>query len=83
MLLEACTRHPHGFREVAQAAIFLGELREGNRRRVTFDPTSQVLYAWVVHHAEILPAYGAGETVMERVRVAVRPALSVIVSVTL
>ena len=81
MLLESPARHAHGFLELACSTVLLGQLSEGDRRRVAFDPTSQVVDAWIVPHARIV-LLGYGTTVTVVVVLALRPSPSVIVSRT-
>ena len=64
----------------AQAAVFLGERREGDRRRVPLDPALQLLEARRIGHEEH-SAYGRIVTACGAL-VVVLPELSVTVSVT-
>jgi hypothetical protein len=83
----------HGFLRAARAAQFFGERGKSQRRRILVDPASEFLDAWAVRHGDsvvqrtaywvVACAYGpAVATSTGWLVVAVRPLLSVTVSVT-
>ena len=49
MAREAFAADPHGLLGLAGAAVLLRQLRKGNRRRVGFDPASQIVDTGVGH----------------------------------
>ena len=69
-----------GVAELSEAAILLGERREGYRRRVPLDPAPQFFQSGGVSHGPVT-CYGTIETAVAEL-VVVRPKLSVTVSVT-
>jgi hypothetical protein len=48
---EAGAADVHGFLELPGAPVFLGQLGEGNRRRVLLDPPSKIFQPLIDGHA--------------------------------
>lgn len=58
---ESCPANADGVLMAAGAPVFLGELREGKRRRVPLDPASQLLQPrWIGHPWECTSQPGGG-----------------------
>jgi len=68
-----------GFGRFAGAPQFLGEGREGERRRILLDPATQFLNAGALRHGDSLDH---GATISVCVELALDPLLSVTVSFT-
>jgi hypothetical protein len=77
----------YGFLLLSLAAVFLGELCEGDRRRILLDPASKLVDTWVVRQSTLRPMlsrhyfYGTS-TATACVAVAVEPLLSRTVNCT-
>src|SRR5437867_2208065 len=58
----------HGFLMLARAAAFLGELGEGDRRRVLLDPTSEVFNARILRQLIEPAVYASWNSTAPRCR---------------
>lgn len=77
MVSQACPTNPNGIVGGTRPPAFFGELRKSDRRRIRLDPASQFENPWTIGGHDF--DYGTTVTCFEIV--AVRPALSVTVSV--
>ena len=54
---QAGTADVYGLLKLAGAAVFLGQLREGNRRRVLLDPSSKIFQSLIGCHPRLRRGY--------------------------
>ena len=87
MTREAAATDLYGFLVLSLAAVFLGELCDGDRRRILLDPASKLVDTWVARQSTLRPmlprryCYGTS-TGTDWVAVAVEPLLSRTVNCT-